>query len=148
MASATETTTDTLNSLLRGELSAVETYRQAEQKFHGEYEEANLQRLEYEHQQAVDQLRRHVHMKGGQAAENSGAWGVFAQLVEGSAKIFGKAAALKALKEGEEIGIGDYESALKNESLPSECRSLIRDTLLPRCRQHLKNLDQLMSRND
>lgn len=146
MATATDTTADTLNSLLRGELSAVETYRQAEEKFRGEYEETNLQRLEYEHQQAADQLRRHVHMKGGQPAESSGAWGVFAQFVEGGAKIFGKAAALKALKEGEELGIGDYESALKNGTLPTECQSLIRDNLLPRARQHVKNLDQLMGR--
>lgn len=144
MATRTETT-DTLNSLLRGEISAVETYRQAEAKFAGESEAESLRRLGGEHQQAVNQLRQHVHHKGGDASDSSGAWGTFAQLIEGGAKLFGKTAALKALKEGEEHGVNSYESALEDRTLPAECQTLIRDTLLPRCRHHIRSLDQMMA---
>ena len=145
MASKSDTT-DTLNSLLRGEISAVETYRQAEEKFKGETEASHLRQVASEHQQAVSQLRQHVHTKGGDAADTSGAWGTFAKLIEGGAKLFGKTAALKALKEGEEHGVSSYESALKDKTLPAECQTLIRDTLLPRCRQHIQNLDQMMAK--
>lgn len=146
MATGNATTTDTLNSLLRGEISAVETYRQAEGKFEGESELTSLRQLRQEHEEAVSQLRRHIHQKGADASESSGAWGTFAQLVEGGAKLFGKSAALKALKEGEEHGINSYESALDDRDLPIDCQTLIRDTLLPRCRQHVHNLDQLIAR--
>ena len=145
MASKTDTT-DTLNSLLRGEISAVETYKQAEAKFEGQTEAGSLRQLGGDHQQAVSQLRQHVHSKGGDAADSSGAWGTFAQLIEGGAKLFGKTAALKALKEGEEHGVSSYESALKDKTLPAECQTLIRDTLLPRCRQHIHSLDQMMAK--
>lgn len=144
MATRTETT-DTLNSLLRGEISAVETYRQAEEKFAGEAEAAQLRQLGQEHSSAVSQLRQHVHQKGGDASDTSGAWGTFAQIIEGGAKLFGKTAALKALKEGEEHGVNSYESALEDKALPTDCRALIRDTLLPRCRQHIDQLDRLMA---
>lgn len=144
MASVTETTIDSLNTLLRGELSAVETYRQAEQKFQGESERNSLCRIRDEHQHAVGLLRQHVQERGGEPARSSGAWGTFAGLVEGTAKLFGRTAALKALKEGEESGIDDYESALDNPELPLECRLMISDHLLPRCREHVGQLDRLM----
>lgn len=145
MATTTHSATDTLNSLLRGELSAVETYRQAEEKFKGESEVMTLQRFRTAHQEAVNILQQHVIAKGGTPSESSGAWGTFATLVEGTAKIFGKTAALKALKEGEEQGISDYQSALKDSGLPSDCRSLIQTNLLPKCQQHIQTLDHLMS---
>jgi uncharacterized protein (TIGR02284 family) len=145
MATTNETTIDTLNSLLRGELSAVETYQQAEGKFEGEPVVASLRRIRNEHQEAVTQLRQHVQMKGGEAPDSSGAWGTITAIIEGGAKAFGRTAALKALKEGEEHGVNSYESALENHELPAECRATIRDTLLPRCRQHIQGLDRLMA---
>lgn len=145
MATTNETMIDTLNSLLRGELSAVETYRQAEAKFEGEPDVASLRRIRDEHQQAVDQFRQHVQMKGDEASDSSGTWGTIAAIIAGGAKAFGRTAALKALKEGEEHGVNSYESALDNPELPAECRAMLRDTLLPRCRQHIQALDWLMA---
>src|SRR5262245_33173406 len=101
MATTTQTTIDTLSALLRGELSAVETYRQAEEKFKGETEEPKLREIRDEHMQSVNLLREHIHGKGGESSDSSGAWGTFASLVEGAAKAFGKTSALRALKEGE-----------------------------------------------
>jgi len=143
MASDTKTT-DTLNSLLRGEISAVETYLQAEDKFAGNTDSDALRRMRDDHQEASNQLRMHVRDKGETPAHGSGAWGTFAKLIEGGAKVFGRAAALKALKEGEEHGVNSYESALGDRQLPPECNTLIRDRLLPRCREHIQTLDRLM----
>jgi uncharacterized protein (TIGR02284 family) len=136
--------TDTLNGLLRGELSACETYQQAMQKVGTEAGATELKRIHDEHRKAANTLREHVHQHGGKPDQGSGAWGTFSKAVTGTAKVFGNTAALKALKEGEEHGIKDYEAALKEESLPSECKELIRNQLLPETRAHVPMLDKLM----
>jgi uncharacterized protein (TIGR02284 family) len=143
--SATDRTTDTLNRLLRGELAATETYQQAMEKWGSETGAAELRRIHDEHRDSANTLRQHVHGKGGKPDQGSGAWGAFAKAVEGTAKVFGNAAALKALKEGEEHGIKDYESALQGPDLPAECRNLIQSSLLPRTRAHVPVLDHLMN---
>src|SRR5436305_622331 len=97
----TATSTDTLNSLLRGELSATETYQQALAKVGTEPGAAELRQIHDEHREAANTLRIHVHQHDGKPDQGSGAWGAFAKAVEGTAKVFGNTAALKALKEGE-----------------------------------------------
>jgi uncharacterized protein (TIGR02284 family) len=138
-------THDTLNALLRGELAATETYQQAMDKAGNDSRAAELRRLRDDHRSAANTLRQHVHGQGGKPDQGSGAWGTWAKAVEGTAKLFGNAAALKALKEGEEHGVKSYEDALNNPDLPAECQTLIRGTLLPQTRSHLPVLDRLMS---
>ncbi len=140
-----ERTTATLNSLLRGELAATETYQQALAKVGNHAGAAELRRIHDDHREAANTLRQHVHEHGGQPDQGSGAWGAFAKTVEGSAKLFGNTAALKALKEGEEHGIKSYENALEDEDLPLDCKTLIRAELLPETRAHVPVLDRLMS---
>jgi uncharacterized protein (TIGR02284 family) len=136
--------TDPLNSLLRGELSAVETYQQALDKVGNDPNAYELRRIASEHREAADTLRQHILNRGGQPADSSGAWGSWAKTVEGTAKIFGNTAAMKALKEGEEHGIKEYQDALSDKNLDPECRQLISATLLPRTQSHIPILDQLM----
>jgi uncharacterized protein (TIGR02284 family) len=144
MATMTDAT-GTLNKLLRGEISAIETYQQALAKLDDTSHAADVRRIHDEHIDAANILRRHIHEHGGQPDKGSGAWGAFAKAVEGTAKLFGNAAALKALKEGEEQGISDYESALNDDGLPADCKNLIQTKLLPRTRAHLPVLDHLMT---
>ena len=141
----TEEQIDTLNELLRGELAATETYQQAMAKVGAGPGAAELRQLHDEHREAANMLRQHVHSHGGKPDQGSGAWGTFAKVIEGAAKVFGNTAALKALKEGEEHGINSYESALTDDSLPEECKNLIRTRLLPQTRAHIPVLDRLMS---
>jgi uncharacterized protein (TIGR02284 family) len=138
-------TTDALNSLLRGEISATETYTQALEKFAGQPEEPELRRMRDEHREAANTLRQHVRDEGGQPSTGSGWWGAWAKFVEGTAKVFGKAAALKALKEGEEHGINDYTRALQGDALAADCKALVSGQLLPRCQAHIPALDRLIS---
>lgn len=141
----TATDTSTLNSLLRGEMSAIETYRQALDKLRDSDEIGveELRALQRDHRDAADALWHHVEKHGGQPSQGSGPWGAFAQAVEGTAKLFGNTAALKALKEGEEHGLKEYENALND--LPGECRGLAQ-SLLARQRDHISVLDRLMDR--
>jgi uncharacterized protein (TIGR02284 family) len=142
MATKTESPVETLNSLLRGELAACETYHQALAKFGSDPVAAELRRLHQEHVQAANELRAHVRRFGGKPDHSSGGWGAFAKAVEGVAKLFGCTAALKALKEGEEHGINSYESALDDAGLPEECHTMIGGRLLPQARSHVTALDR------
>jgi uncharacterized protein (TIGR02284 family) len=137
--------TKTLNSLLRGEISAIETYQQALAKLGETNNSCEMRRLHDEHIEAANILRRHIHEHGGEPAKGSGVWGAFAKAVAGTTKLFGNTAALKALKEGEEQGIFEYENALKNDGLPADCRELIETKLLPQTKAHVPVLDHLMT---
>lgn len=138
----TTTDLDALNELLRGEMSAIETYRQALDKSESNSQE--LQGFAKDHREAADQLAHHVEQHGGKPSEGSGAWGTWAQLVEGTAQLFGTAAALKALKEGEEHGLKNYRSALDNEDMAPECLTLIRE-LAAKQSEHIAGLDRLIA---
>jgi uncharacterized protein (TIGR02284 family) len=133
-----------LNRLIRGELSAVETYRQALNKMKDAPEATELHSLMVEHRSAMQVLREHVLQRGGTPADSSGPWGTWAKLVEGTAQIFGNAAALKALKEGEEHGIKEYEHFLEDENADAECKNLVRMQLLPQASSHIPVLDRLI----
>lgn len=140
----TATDTSTLNSLLRGEMSAIETYRQAIEKLGDSKVGADeLHTLLKDHRDAADSLWKHIEKHGGQPSEGSGVWGAFAKAVEGAAKLFGDTSSLKALKEGEEHGLKEYQDAVKDSDLPADCQALARD-LLGRQSTHIATLDRLM----
>jgi Domain of unknown function (DUF2383) len=141
----TTTEIPALNSLLRGEMSALDTYRQAMEKLADSDEPgvADLRALLRDHRDAADALWHHIELHGGSPSQGSGPWGAFAKAVEGAAKLFGNAAALKALKEGEEHGLKDYEDALKDKDLPADCQVMLRG-LLEKQREHIQTLDRLM----
>src|SRR5262245_14908049 len=134
---STEERTTGLNRLIRGELSAVETYRQALDKMKDAPEAVELHALLVEHRAAVQMLREHVLQRGGTPSNSSGAWGAWAKLVEGTAQLLGNAAGLKALKEGEEHGIREYESFLTDENADQECKRLVSTQLLPQASSHI-----------
>jgi len=138
------TRVDALNSLLRGELSATETYNQALEKFAGKPQEAELRRLRDEHRTTANLLRQHVRGHDGEPDTDSGWWGGWAKFVEGAAKVLGETAALKALKEGEEHGLKQYNGALDDRDLTPDCKSLISSQLLPQTQAHVAALDRLM----
>jgi len=141
----TKDTCASLNSLLRGELAATETYQQAMAQIGDGQGATELRQLRDEHRTAANAIRQHIHDLGGKPDQDSGAWGAFAKAVEGSAKLFGNTAALKALKEGEEHGISAYERVLQDDAVPAVCKNAIQSTLLPQARAHLQTLDRLMS---
>jgi demethoxyubiquinone hydroxylase (CLK1/Coq7/Cat5 family) len=133
-----------LNSLLRGELSAVETYQQALKRIGEDTDSIQLRQLHQDHIEAANILRQQVHQHGGRPDHGSGAWGLFAQAIERTASLFGNTTAMKALRAGEERGIRDYERALQEPEMPAESQLLIRSDLLPRTRTHIHVLERLM----
>ncbi|MCB0331656.1 MAG: DUF2383 domain-containing protein [Bdellovibrionales bacterium] len=141
-------TIEACNTLLRGELSAVETFQQAIQKFDGEKDGENesiktLERLLADHQESADLLKEKVKALGAVPTESSGMWGVVAQTAAGTGKMFGKTAAVLVLKAGEKKGRADYEKVLHDKDVAPECKELIRRTLLPRQMSHIATLQRL-----
>jgi len=134
-----------LNSLLRGEISASETYRLAIERAAAEFpaQVRALRAISQEHGEAAQALREQVTRAGGDADSSSGAWGIYVKTIEGIAKIFGDTTALKALKEGEEHGLRDYRDAL--DSLDPESRRLVAERLIPAQERHITTLDGLIA---
>ena len=121
---------DQLNSFLRGEISAVETYDQAIENLEGEPALAeSLRACRASHDRRVYALRGEIRRLGGEPADGSGVWGAFAKAVEGGAQVFGKSAALAALEEGEDHGRDDYIGDL--EKLTPATKSFVQSHLVP-----------------
>ncbi|HEY9679312.1 MAG TPA: PA2169 family four-helix-bundle protein [Drouetiella sp.] len=107
-------TADKLNGLLKGEISAVETYRQALEKVQDPSIVTELQCAHSCHSARVADITRKVQEFGGTPAEGSGAWGAFAKMMEGGAKMFGEKACIAVLEEGEDKGLSDYQKLLED----------------------------------
>lgn len=139
----TEDCIDVCNSLLRGELSAVETYDQALGKFDADSEQTALRGIRTDHERAAARLRVHIVDMGGEPSEGSGAWGGFVQTLEGVAVMLGQSPALAVLEKGEQHGIDEYKKALANEAVMDEMKQVIRGELLPACAEHLATLNRI-----
>jgi bacterioferritin (cytochrome b1) len=139
-------TVNDLNDLLRDELSAIQTYRMAidkSRKDHGpDTRLEKLTQMLHDHEQAAARLRELVHSMGGTAANDAGTWGTWATTVMGAARLLGDKAALRALKEGEESGIRDYRSALREFHTPEELEVFTANLLSEE--EHVLVLDRMI----
>ena len=101
MQNTTQTATvDTLNGFLRGEISAVETYRQALDKLQSSPSRVQLEQCRRSHEERVSRLRQEVVRLGGKPEEGSGAWGAFAKLVDVAGRLLG----VNTIMTGPEVG--------------------------------------------
>jgi uncharacterized protein (TIGR02284 family) len=129
MREETGQSVEALNELLRGERSAVETYRQAVQRVTEPGIRTQLGDCQRSHEQRCDKLEQRIHELGGRADETSGAWGTFAKIVQGGAAIVGEKATIAALEEGEDHGNKLYRNDLPK--LDAQSRRLVEEELLP-----------------
>jgi hypothetical protein len=126
----TATSIDQLNSFLRGEMSAVETYQMALEKLDtASPARTELETCQRSHEQRVSLLRDQIVRLGGTPAKSSGPWGTFAKTIEGGARILGDKVAISALEEGEDHGLKDYKDDI--DKLDAEFRPLVQSKLLP-----------------
>lgn len=118
-----------LNSFLRGEISAVETYRQALDALKSSAHSTKLSECMQSHEQRVAILTEQIRKLGGVPAQSSGPWGAFAKVVEGGAAALGEKTAIAALEEGEDHGNRDYKTDI--QKLDGEARSIVEQQVLP-----------------
>jgi demethoxyubiquinone hydroxylase (CLK1/Coq7/Cat5 family) len=129
MPTPDETVIAKLNTFLRGEISAVETYRQALQKVTAPQARVQLEECEQNHQQRIDLLRARIAALGGTPSQDSGAWGTWAKLLQTGGNLLGEKTAVDALESGEDHGLREYRRELDN--LDGDTRSFVESQLLP-----------------
>jgi len=133
MATPSQDVLGKLNSFLRGEISAVETYRQAIEKIKDPAIRTQLQSCEQDHEKRIELLRERITSLGGKPDQGSGAWGVWAKLLQGGGDLLGEKTALSTLEQGEDHGLNDYRRDL--DALDGETRSWVESTILPKAEQ-------------
>jgi demethoxyubiquinone hydroxylase (CLK1/Coq7/Cat5 family) len=138
-----EQTIATCDALLRGELSAIETYSQAIHKFPETGGAQSLENLRKDHLSSANELRKLVTAAGGNPSTKSGLWGDFAMAIEASAALLGESPALTILKQGEKHGISEYEAAIADPDLSDAIKMVLQNDLLPPLHSHLLELDRI-----
>lgn len=134
--------TDTCNALLRGELSAIETYTQAIEKFSANSSDSPLERIREDHETSAASLRELIGESGDETATDSGLWESIATSVEGAASLLDESPALTLLQQGEKHGITECENALDDDELDDSVKDFIRDELLPSQKDDLVELER------
>jgi hypothetical protein len=125
-----DSTVKALNELLRGELSAVESYDKALPAVDEQPNlRADLQDCRASHEARAERIRAAIVQVGGEPARASGAWGVFARAVAGGARGLGWKTVISTLEEGEDHGLKEYKDALTH--LDAGLQRLVSDELYP-----------------
>jgi Domain of unknown function (DUF2383) len=118
-----------LNSFLRGEISAAETYREVLQEEMGAGTRATLEGCVSSHEERSRRLREVITRLGGEPAGGSGAWGLLARLFERGALTLGGRTGVAALARGEDRGLRAYRD--KTRRLDVTGKNLVAALLLP-----------------
>jgi hypothetical protein len=131
-----------MNSFLRGEISAVETYEKTLEQ-HPDLA-ADLREPLNSHRTRVDDLRKHIAQYGGVPDNDSGAWGAFAKAVQTLASKISRKQAVSQLQDGEEHGTNDYERDY--DDLDPVCREFVLNYLLPEQRKTQAYIEGVLQR--
>ncbi len=121
---------DKLTEFLRGEISAVETYRFALEKVAGSEARSTLQECQRSHEERVRLIRDEIIRMGGAPSTAWGTWRTWARAIEGTAKLGGEHAAIAVLEEGEDHRLEGYRLG-DDELVDERIRALVSSKLLP-----------------
>lgn len=118
-----------LNSFLKNELAAVETYSQVIDKAKSPGLSSSLSNLQQSHRRSAELLRQKIQALGGKPADSSGMWGGVSKLLQGTSNLFGEKSAVSTLEEGEDRGRDDYQRDMSK--LSPELQRFIQDEIMP-----------------
>ncbi len=143
---ADETKMTLLTSLLRAELSAIQTYRHVLEKGKDETDKLpDLAGIERDHTRAANLIELELSAVGNvPSIEEPDSWTTVALIAEASGSPTHDPYSLKALKEGETQNAISYENAIKSEKLDAKLKGLIEGELLPKTQQHITVLDRML----
>ncbi|HEY9787277.1 MAG TPA: DUF2383 domain-containing protein [Candidatus Obscuribacterales bacterium] len=124
-----DTEVSTLNILLGGEMSAVDSYDEAIHRVRDAELIPTLVECRESHALRAERLRQRLIDLGAHPKANAGIWGGIAKIAEAGASIVGDRAAIAILAGGEEYGLDQYTTY--QQRLDSESSKLVEDELLP-----------------
>ncbi|PZM84076.1 MAG: ferritin [Candidatus Melainabacteria bacterium] len=132
-----------LNALLKGELSAVETYNQALPKVGNKEIASVLSDCLESHKARVGKLTDAIRDFGGTPEADSGIWGSWAKILSGGASVFGDDATVAALEQEEDAHSSDYEWRLVK--MHGVHRDLVKNELMPEQQRYRTLLANLLN---
>ncbi len=130
-----------VEELIRGEISAIESFDVVMKKLDDVQEKQRLSSIREDHVNALNTLKRFSENEFESGVQDSGPWGSFTKSFAGGASLFGDKAALRALKVGEEYGRKEYKALLDDTSIDSSLREVITTELLPAQERHIQTID-------
>jgi hypothetical protein len=133
-----------LERILRGELAAVEAYRQVLEKYSTYEQIGELKRIQSEHEKAVEFWKTQLRSQEAYVEDSSGPWGTVVETFVGAAKLLGDGATLRSLKEGEEHGLSEYQDLIENENINFQSESFIKTICFDQQRRHIASLEALI----
>lgn len=139
---ATDPTLDTCNTLLIGEMAAVETYSQLIDKFDAEGSDVALERIRSHHQENVFELQMLIADGHAEPAASLGTWPGFDEALQQSEVLVGESPVLKILQACEALVVSQYKNALASEEVSDAAKAVIKHRLLPVLAGHLIDLQQ------
>ena len=126
-----------LDDLIRGEMAAVRSYDEVLGKMTDTKEKERLQSMRKDHADAVMTLKKYATADIKEDTKTAGPWGSFVEAYTGGAKLFGNKTAMRALNQGEEHGVKEYEEALEDENITADLKQKIKTQLLPKQKEHV-----------
>jgi hypothetical protein len=133
-----------INRILRGELSAINAYKQVLKKITVDPETTRLSDILNDHEEAISYWRNQMNGHNFSVDETTGPWGAVVDSFIATAKLFGTTATLKALKEGEEHGLNEYKDLLEDEDITADHKRHIRDVFIPNQERHIFSLESMI----
>jgi len=133
-----------VHSLIEAELAAAEACASALSRSQELSSAEELRRIQQEHREAVNELRRQEELERLMGAPAPSGLRVFANRIAG---LFARPAtskrAIESVSQAEEKCFRLYKDAAFEETLPLECQALVWSTLLPRTYAHREALNRL-----
>lgn len=134
----------TVQSLVEAELAAADACASALSRFQGLPSAKELRRIQQEHREAANELRRHEELERLAGVRTSGRLRGIASRVAGLlARLGTSGRAIQSVSKAEEKCFRLYKDAVFEESVPVECQALVWSTLLPRMQSHREALNRL-----
>lgn len=140
----TEKSNPAIDEIIRGEISATEAYEQVMDKIKDYPEKKRLKEFYSDHDEAVTFWKSQSRIQGKVPEKSSSVWGTVVEAYVATSKLIGADAALKALKQGEEHGLSNYEKMLKSDGLTNLQKIEIRNKFIPRQKRHIESLNALI----
>ena len=135
-----------LDEILRGEHSAIETYDECISYMKENKVIADaLMELRDSHRSAVLYWKTHARISDKIPQENSGLWGVMVGGMVSLSKLGGPKASLSLLKEGEEHGLELYRKMLKDDNIDRQQKADIKTVFVPNQKKHIQFLENLIN---
>jgi hypothetical protein len=134
----------TLRNLLDNELAATRTYQLVLDVLADAPGAVDLRPIHEEHREAADTLRLQIFEIGGEPEHSSCTPDSWSVIVEQAPARQEPRVAAMTLKQGEEVGVTNYETALRNDHLTTHFKMIIHDRLLPHTREHVATLERIL----